>query len=71
MGWGDTVERQQGTTGRSNSAQGAPFCHALCSPQHVALCVKLIAAWYIPDVPQSVKNQILDKKHTDLRKELR
>ncbi|NXT19822.1 ANO9 protein, partial [Syrrhaptes paradoxus] len=23
--------------------------------EHVALCVKLIAAWYVPDVPQSVK----------------
>ncbi|NXJ99097.1 ANO9 protein, partial [Corythaixoides concolor] len=39
--------------------------------EHVALCVKLIAAWYVPDVPQSVKNQFLDRKHSDLRKELR
>lgn len=39
--------------------------------QHVALCVKMIAAWYIPDVPQSVKNHILKKKCSDLRKELR
>ncbi|NXM68843.1 ANO9 protein, partial [Serilophus lunatus] len=38
--------------------------------EHVALCVKLIAAWYIPDVPQSVKNKILRRKHSDLRKEL-
>ncbi|NXR09843.1 ANO9 protein, partial [Semnornis frantzii] len=38
--------------------------------EHVALCVKLIAAWYIPDVPQAVKNQLLDKKHTNLHKEL-
>ncbi|KAM6204219.1 anoctamin-9 [Sarcoramphus papa] len=38
--------------------------------EHVALCVKLIAAWYIPDVPQSVKNQFLDRKHSNLRKEL-
>ncbi|KFP32538.1 Anoctamin-9, partial [Colius striatus] len=35
--------------------------------EHVALCVKLIAAWYIPDVPQSVKNQFLDRKHSNLR----
>lgn len=38
--------------------------------EHVALCVKLIAAWYIPDVPQKVKNKFLVKKHTNLRKEL-
>uniref|UniRef100_A0A8C3B139 Anoctamin n=1 Tax=Cairina moschata TaxID=8855 RepID=A0A8C3B139_CAIMO len=39
--------------------------------EHVALCVKLIAAWYVPDVPQSVKNHLLDEKHSNLRKELR
>ncbi|NWV41944.1 ANO9 protein, partial [Grantiella picta] len=39
--------------------------------EHVALCVKLIAAWYIPDVPQKVKNKFLGKKHTNLCKELR
>ncbi|XP_054682934.1 anoctamin-9 [Grus americana] len=38
--------------------------------EHVALCVKLIAAWYVPDVPQSVMNQFLDRKHSNLRKEL-
>ncbi|XP_062432345.1 anoctamin-9 [Rhea pennata] len=38
--------------------------------EHVALCIKLIAAWYVPDVPQSVKNCILDEKHTKLQKEL-
>ncbi|KAM3670006.1 anoctamin-9 [Ammospiza maritima maritima] len=39
--------------------------------EHVALCVKLIAAWYIPDVPQRVKNKILTEKHNHLREELR
>ncbi|NWW66106.1 ANO9 protein, partial [Ifrita kowaldi] len=34
--------------------------------EHVALCVKLIAAWYIPDIPQSVKNEILKEKHENL-----
>ncbi|NXE98222.1 ANO9 protein, partial [Menura novaehollandiae] len=48
---------------------GASDC--LCFPQHVALCVKLIAAWYIPDVPMAVKNELLGKKHNDLRKEVR
>ncbi|NXO13697.1 ANO9 protein, partial [Oriolus oriolus] len=38
--------------------------------EHVALCVKLIAAWYIPDVPQRVKNTILFDKHKNLRNEL-
>ncbi|NWV53739.1 ANO9 protein, partial [Daphoenositta chrysoptera] len=38
--------------------------------EHVALCVKLIAAWYIPDVPQRVKNTILCDKHKNLRDEL-
>lgn len=48
---------------------GAPDC--LCFPQHVALCVKLIAAWYIPDVPQRVKNAILEEKHKNLCNEPR
>ncbi|NWT76421.1 ANO9 protein, partial [Prunella himalayana] len=39
--------------------------------EHVALCVKLIAAWYIPDVPQKVKNKILTEKHSHLRNGLR
>ncbi|NXH95811.1 ANO9 protein, partial [Pachycephala philippinensis] len=39
--------------------------------EHVALCVKLIAAWYIPDVPKKVKNKILNEKHNNLRNELR
>ncbi|NXC84861.1 ANO9 protein, partial [Cercotrichas coryphoeus] len=39
--------------------------------EHVALCVKLIAAWYIPDVPQKVKNRILKEKHSNLQNELR
>ncbi|KAM9278473.1 anoctamin-9 [Morus bassanus] len=38
--------------------------------EHVALCIKLIAAWYVPDVPQSVKNEFLNRKHSNLRKEL-
>ncbi|NXI90623.1 ANO9 protein, partial [Psophia crepitans] len=38
--------------------------------EHAALCVKLIAAWYVPDVPQSVKNNFLERKHSNLRKEL-
>ncbi|NXP15015.1 ANO9 protein, partial [Thinocorus orbignyianus] len=39
--------------------------------EHVALCVKLIAAWYVPDVPKSVKNEFRVRKHNNLRKELR
>ncbi|NXR52070.1 ANO9 protein, partial [Hippolais icterina] len=38
--------------------------------EHVALCVKLIAAWYIPDVPQKVKNKILTGKHHKLCEKL-
>ncbi|XP_046301733.1 anoctamin-9 isoform X3 [Marmota monax] len=35
--------------------------------EHVALCIKLIAAWYVPDVPQSVKNKVLEEKYRILR----
>ncbi|KAL1788842.1 anoctamin-9 isoform X1 [Sigmodon hispidus] len=35
--------------------------------EHVALCIKLIAAWFVPDVPQSVKNKVLKKKYQKLR----
>ncbi|KAM6358723.1 anoctamin-9 [Alca torda] len=38
--------------------------------EHAALCVKLIAAWYVPDVPKSVKNTFRVRKHNDLRKDL-
>uniref|UniRef100_A0A673THP8 Anoctamin n=1 Tax=Suricata suricatta TaxID=37032 RepID=A0A673THP8_SURSU len=34
--------------------------------EHVALCIKLIAAWFVPDVPQSVKNEVLEKKYQAL-----
>ncbi|CAM4584109.1 unnamed protein product [Caretta caretta] len=38
--------------------------------EHVALCIKLIAAWYVPDIPQSVKNKHLKKKYENLQGEL-
>ncbi|XP_036618889.1 anoctamin-9 isoform X2 [Trichosurus vulpecula] len=38
--------------------------------EHVALCGKLIAAWFVPDVPQSVKNKDLEEKYEALRKKL-
>ncbi|XP_053418614.1 anoctamin-9 isoform X3 [Nycticebus coucang] len=31
--------------------------------EHIALCIKLIAAWFVPDVPQSVKNKVLQQKY--------
>ncbi|XP_033061113.1 anoctamin-9 isoform X2 [Trachypithecus francoisi] len=34
--------------------------------EHVALCIKLIAAWFVPDVPQSVKNKVLEVKYQRL-----
>ncbi|XP_068964038.1 anoctamin-9 isoform X2 [Petaurus breviceps papuanus] len=39
--------------------------------EHVALCGKLIAAWFVPDVPQSVKNKALEEKFENLREKLR
>ncbi|XP_019375537.1 PREDICTED: anoctamin-9 [Gavialis gangeticus] len=38
--------------------------------EHVALCIKLIAAWYVPDVPQRVKNKNLEEKKKHLQEEL-
>ncbi|XP_006230651.1 anoctamin-9 isoform X2 [Rattus norvegicus] len=35
--------------------------------EHVALCIKLIAAWFVPDVPQSVKNEVLEEKYQRIR----
>ncbi|XP_016075095.1 PREDICTED: anoctamin-9 [Miniopterus natalensis] len=35
--------------------------------EHVALCIKLVAAWFVPDVPQSVKNRVLEDKYQMLR----
>ncbi|XP_054581702.1 anoctamin-9 [Eptesicus fuscus] len=35
--------------------------------EHVALCIKLVAAWFVPDVPQSVKNRVLEEKFEELR----
>ncbi|XP_005401921.1 PREDICTED: anoctamin-9 [Chinchilla lanigera] len=39
--------------------------------EHVALCIKLIAAWFVPDVPQSVKNKVLKEKYDMLQEKLR
>ncbi|KAL6035908.1 hypothetical protein STEG23_018277 [Scotinomys teguina] len=39
--------------------------------EHVALCIKLIAAWFVPDVPQSVKNKVLDEKYQKLQRKMR
>ncbi|CAJ0916468.1 unnamed protein product [Ranitomeya imitator] len=38
--------------------------------EHVAVCIKFVAAWFVPDIPQSVKNTSLEKKHQDLLNEL-
>ncbi|XP_053755233.1 anoctamin-9 isoform X1 [Panthera pardus] len=38
--------------------------------EHVALCIKLIAAWFVPDVPQSVKNKVLEDKYRTLREKI-
>ncbi|XP_029438393.1 anoctamin-9 [Rhinatrema bivittatum] len=34
--------------------------------EHVAVCIKFIAAWFVPDIPQSVKNKDLLKKQAEL-----
>ncbi|KAM4847018.1 anoctamin-9 isoform 1-T1 [Thomomys bottae] len=39
--------------------------------EHVALCTKLVAAWFVPDVPQSVKNSVLREKFQALQKKMR
>ncbi|XP_069909985.1 anoctamin-9 isoform X1 [Oryctolagus cuniculus] len=39
--------------------------------EHVALCIKLIAAWFVPDVPQSVKNKVLEEKYHKLQERMR
>ncbi|XP_045414534.1 anoctamin-9 isoform X2 [Lemur catta] len=38
--------------------------------EHVALCSKLIAAWFMPDVPQLVKNKVLEEKYRRLREKM-
>ncbi|XP_012625012.1 anoctamin-9 isoform X1 [Microcebus murinus] len=38
--------------------------------EHVALCIKLIAAWFVPDIPQSVKNKVLEDKFRRLREKM-
>ncbi|XP_066439171.1 anoctamin-9 isoform X1 [Eleutherodactylus coqui] len=38
--------------------------------EHVAVCIKFIASWFVPDIPQSVKNSSLEKKHKDLLDQL-
>ncbi|XP_077177369.1 anoctamin-9 isoform X2 [Paroedura picta] len=38
--------------------------------EHVALCIKLIAAWFVPDVPRRIKNLHLNKKHDSIKKQL-
>ncbi|XP_053576484.1 anoctamin-9 isoform X2 [Bombina bombina] len=38
--------------------------------EHVAVCIKFVAAWFVPDIPQSVKNKSLQEKHIYLLEEL-
>lgn len=38
--------------------------------EHVALCIKLIAAWFVPDVPRKIKNLHLKVKRDRLQKKL-
>ncbi|XP_060118754.1 anoctamin-9 [Heteronotia binoei] len=38
--------------------------------EHVALCIKLIAAWFVPDVPRRVKNLYLKEKCDRLQRQL-
>nr|XP_020639849.1 anoctamin-9 isoform X1 [Pogona vitticeps] len=38
--------------------------------EHVALCIKLIAAWFVPDVPRKVKNWHLKQKRRRLLQRL-
>uniref|UniRef100_A0A8C8VJ19 Anoctamin n=1 Tax=Pelusios castaneus TaxID=367368 RepID=A0A8C8VJ19_9SAUR len=38
--------------------------------EHVALCIKLIAAWYVPDISMAVKNKHLKQKYDRLKGEL-
>ncbi|XP_015276190.1 PREDICTED: anoctamin-9 [Gekko japonicus] len=38
--------------------------------EHVALCIKLIAAWFVPDVPRRIKNLHLKHKERRLRNQL-
>ncbi|XP_033912885.1 anoctamin-9-like isoform X1 [Acipenser ruthenus] len=39
--------------------------------EHVAVVIKFIAAWFVPDVPLAVKNENLDRKFERLKRELR
>ncbi|XP_031240524.1 anoctamin-9 isoform X2 [Mastomys coucha] len=38
--------------------------------EHFALCIKLIAAWFVPDVPQSVKNDVLTDKYERIHRRM-
>ncbi|XP_043938695.1 anoctamin-9 [Protopterus annectens] len=35
--------------------------------EHVAVCIKFIAAWFVPDVPRGVNNTYLESKHERLQ----
>ncbi|KAE8606915.1 hypothetical protein XENTR_v10010926 [Xenopus tropicalis] len=39
--------------------------------EHVAVCIKFVAAWFVPDIPQRVENYNLDMKKQHLLEELR
>lgn len=49
---------------------GPPHSAPPPRPQHVALCIKLVAAWFVPDVPQSVENRVLEDKYEALRRRM-
>ncbi|KAM9659862.1 anoctamin-9 [Trichechus inunguis] len=39
--------------------------------EHVALCIKLIAAWFVPDVPWKVKNEVLNNKFRKVQEKMK
>ncbi|XP_049748957.1 anoctamin-9 isoform X2 [Elephas maximus indicus] len=39
--------------------------------EHVALCIKLIAAWFVPDVPRKVNNDVLSNKFGRVQKKMK
>ncbi|XP_006893399.1 PREDICTED: anoctamin-9 [Elephantulus edwardii] len=39
--------------------------------EHVALCIKLIAAWFVPDVPGEVSNTVLESKFLRVQEKMK
>ncbi|XP_072373797.1 anoctamin-9-like [Scyliorhinus torazame] len=78
LGFSITYCRYRDYRNEHNQRHTSQFWHILAARlaclllfENIAVCIKYLASWFIPDVPASVRNENLEKTYYRLREELR